>query len=134
MVSSIFFYPIEGKLDVATIDQYLTQQADVLLDPLGSGIYMLCGLPNVEEIKEAIRKERLASSPDFPYSALVTVAPHELNVFQEYADDGQLRSARNFVRWLYPQGHYRIEDGYGTDWTARVAEHGVDVLYPETLT
>ena len=133
MVSSIFFYPIEGSLNVTAIGQYLVQQPDVLLDPLGSGTYIICGLPNVEEIKEIIHKERLASPLEFPYSVLVTVASDELNVFQEYGDDGQLRSSRNFVRWLFKQGRYRIGDGYGNDWTERVAQHGVDVLYPETL-
>src|SRR5882757_8713007 len=101
MMSSIFFYPIEGSLNVTAIGQYLTQQPDVLLDPLGSGTYIICGLPNVEEIKEIIRKERLANPLEFPYSVLVTVASDELNVFQEYGDDGQLRSSRNFVRWLF---------------------------------
>ena len=43
MVHSVFLYPIESSLDVVSIEQFLAQQLDVLLDSLGN--YLLCGVP-----------------------------------------------------------------------------------------
>jgi hypothetical protein len=130
MVESIFLYPVEGSFDVATIEHFLAQQPDVLLDPLGTGIYLVCGLP---ESIDFMRDERLAKPSEFPYAVLVTVKPDCINVFQEYGNKIRLRSARNIVRWVLENTHCRIEDGYRNDWTERVAQQGVGVLYPEQL-
>lgn len=131
MVDSIFLHPLVDSFDVPAIEQYLAQQPDVLLDPLGSGIYLVCGSP---ESIEFMRDERIAKPTEFPYAVLITVNPDCINVLQEFANRSRLKSARNIVRWLLAHTRCRVEDGLYNDWTARVAEHGVDVLYPETLT
>jgi hypothetical protein len=131
MVHSVFLYPVNGSLDVASIEHFLAQQPDVLLDPLGTGTYIVCGTP---EAKGWLSKERLANPSEFPYAVLVTVNPDHVNIFQEYGDKVKLRSARDIVRWIIDHGQYRIEDEYYNDWTERVAQQGVGVLYPERLT
>lgn len=130
MVHSIFLYPIEDTLDVASIERFLAEQPDVLPDPLGTGTYIVCGLSNSKAI---LRGERLANPSEFPYSVLVMVKPEHMNIFQEYGDESQLRSAKNIVRWTIEHARCRVGDGYGRDWTERVAQHGVGVLYPEWL-
>lgn len=130
MVNSVFLYPLEGALDVASIEQFLAQQPDVLLDPLGTGTYLVCGLP---EAKDVFRDERVANPSGFPYVVLVTVSPERMNVYQEWGDADRLRSARNIVRWTVEHSRCRIEDEYYNDWTERVARQGVEILYPEQL-
>lgn len=130
MVDSIFLYPVEGSFDVTAIQRYLEQQPDVLLDPLGTGIYLVCGLP---ESVEFMRDERLAKPSEFPYAVLITVKPDCINVFQEHGNKVRLRSARSFLRWLMDHTRCRIEDEYATDWTERIAREGVGPLYPEQL-
>lgn len=130
MVDSVFLYPVGGDLDVASIEQFLVQQPDVVPDPLGTGVYLLCGVP---EAKDVLRDKRLANPSEFPYTVLVTVKPEYVNVFQEYGDKAELRSARNIVRWVLEHNHCRVQDEYYKDWTERVAQQGVGVLYPERL-
>jgi hypothetical protein len=131
MVDSIFLYPLAGSFDVAAIRQFLEHQPDVLIDPLGTGIYLVCGS---SESIDFMRDERIAKPTEFPYAVLITVQADCVNVLQEFANRLRLKSARNIVRWLLDHTRCRIEDSFSADWTARVAEHGVDVLYPETLT
>lgn len=130
MVHSVFLYPAESSLDTASIEQFLAQRPDVLLDPLGTGIYMVCGLP---EAVEVYRDQRLEDPSRFPYGVLVTVNPEWVNVFQEYGDEDRLRGARDIVSWIVAHPHCRIEDEYRQHWTDRVAREGVGVLYPEQL-
>ena len=130
MMNSIFLYPIDGSFDVAAVEQFLATRSDVLLDPVGSGIYMVCGLP---EAKKEYRKRRLADPSRFPYVVLVTVKPDHVNVFQEYGDEDRLRSARDIVRWIIEHNRCRVEDEYREDWTERVAQQGAGVLYPAQL-
>jgi hypothetical protein len=130
VVDSIFLYPVEGSFDVAAIEHFLAQQPDVLLDPLGTGTYLVCGLP---ESIEFMRDERLAKPSAFPYAVLVTVSPDCINVLQEYGNKVRLRSARNIVSWLLDHTRCRVQDEYSNDWTERVAQQGVAVLYPEQL-
>jgi hypothetical protein len=130
MIDSIFLYPLEGTFDVEAVERFLAQQPDVLLDPVGTGTYLVCGSP---ESIEHMREWRLSKPREFPYCALVTIKPDRITVAQEFANETRLRSARDIVRWLLEQTQSRIEDEYGNDWTERVARDGVDVLYPEQL-
>jgi hypothetical protein len=130
VVYSVFSYPVEGCLDVEAIARFLARQQDVLLDPLGTGIYLVCGLPVAVEW---YRDRRLADPSEFPYVVLVTAKPEWVNVFQEYGDEDRLRSARDIVRWIIEHNRCRIEDEYRADWTDKVARDGVGVLYPEQL-
>lgn len=130
MVHSVFLYPVNGTFDVASIERFLAQQPDVLPDPLGTGTYIVCGIP---EAKEVVYNERVAKPSQFPYAVLVMVKPECVNVFQEYGDEDGLRSARNIVQWILEHEHCRVQDGYYENWTERVAQQGVGVLYPEWL-
>jgi len=130
MVHSIFLYPLNGSFNASVIEQFLMERPDVLLDPLGSGTYLVCGVP---EAKEVYRDSRLARPSEFPYVVLLTVKPDCVNVFQEYGDEYELRSAREIVRWMIEHNRCRIQDEYYKDWTERVAQQGVEVLYPEQL-
>jgi len=130
MVYSVFLYPLEGSFDVESIERFLARQPDVMLDPLGTGIYLVCGVP---EAKDVFREERLANPSEFPYAVLVTVRPESINVFQEYGNRSRLRSARNIVRWVIEHNRCSVKDEYREDWTERVAQQGVGILYPERL-
>jgi hypothetical protein len=130
MVDSIFLYPVDGSLDVASIERFLNRQPDVLLDPLGTGTYLVCGVP---EAKEILRDKRISNPSEFPYTVLVTVTSERVNVFQEYGNKEELRSARNLVKWILEHAQCRIQDEYYRDWTAQVAQQGVGVLYPSQL-
>ena len=130
MVHSVFLYPLDGSLDVPSIEYFLMQRADVLPDPLGTGTYLVCGVP---EAKESYRDARIARPSEFPYVVLVTVKPECVNVFQEYGDEMELRSARDIVGWVIEHSRCRIQDEFYEDWTERVAQDGVGVLYSEQL-
>lgn len=130
MVYSVFLCPLGIEFDVDLVKRHLGAMPDVFLDPLGSLTYIVCGLP---EGVELIRDERLAEPERFPYSVLVTVEPNVINVVQEYGDKYQLRSARDFVRWVIERHPCRIEDEYRDDWTDKVQREGVGVLYPSKL-
>jgi hypothetical protein len=130
MVYSIFLRP-KGTFDIERFRRWLDLRADTLLDPLGSGIYMLCGLPQSVEV---LREIRVSKPSQFPSCVLVTLKPEEINVFQEYGDEDPLRSAREFVKTVIDETGCEVEDEYGTSWTERVRREGVNVLYPRRLT
>lgn len=130
MVYSVFIYPANGSFDVATVENHLEAKPDVFLDPLGTRIYVLCGVPEAVDLN---REARLEEPDRFPCAVLVTVKSDEINVFQEYGDKYDLRSARDFVRWLIEQQPCTIQDEYSADWTERVQREGVGVLYPVRL-
>ncbi|MEZ4361554.1 MAG: hypothetical protein R3B48_15310 [Kofleriaceae bacterium] len=131
MVNSVFLYPVDSTFDPAPIEAFLAARPDVVMDPLGSGIFMVCGIP---EAVDGYREQRLEDPTQFPYVVLVTVKPEYVNVFQEYGDEDRLRSARAFVRWMLQHAPCRVEDEYREDLTAKVASEGVQVLYPALLT
>jgi hypothetical protein len=130
LLESVFLLPAEGRFDPAPLEKYLSELPDVLLDPLGSGLYLVCGQ---EQATGPYRDRRLERPWEFPYVVLVTVTPEWVNVVQEYGNAEQLRSAREIVRWLLAEQPCRVEDAYQGDWTERVARDGVDVLYPDRL-
>lgn len=130
MVNSIFLYPTQGSFNMEAIEAFLGKQPDVLVDPLGSGTYLVCGMA---EIKELIREQRLAKPSEFPYVVLVTVKPERVNIYQEWGDEDSLRSARSILRWILEVQHCRVQDEYRNDWTERVAREGVGILYPAQL-
>lgn len=101
-----------------------------MLDPAGTDTYMVCGIP---EAKKHLRDRRLADPSRFPYTVLITVDSDEVRVTQEYGDEDNLRSARDFVRWMVEHFRCRIADDHGTDWTERIAKEGANVLYPANV-
>lgn len=130
MVTSVFLRPMDGELDVAAIEAYLAAQPDVIRDPLGTAAWMVCGL---EEAVEAYRDARVSDPSEFPCVALIHVAADSVNVFQEYADEDKLRSARKFVRWMLARYRCRVEDEYQRSWTAEAQASNAEVLYPAPM-
>jgi hypothetical protein len=130
MVHSVFLYPTSDGFDVDAVKRYLEARPDVILDPLGTPTYLVCGLPEAV----AICRDKRVEQPDrFPYSVLVTVQPDVINVVQEYGDESELRSARDFVRWVIERQPCLVKDEYRFDWTEQVRREGVGVLYPSSL-
>lgn len=130
MVYSIFLHPANGRFDVEKIRAWLEGQPGVLLDPLGSGIYMVCGRHGTIE---NARQKRIDKPSQFPYCVLVTIKPDEINIFQEYGNDDKLRSAREFVGMIVDETGCEVLDEYGKNWTDQVRLYGVGVLYPPEL-
>jgi hypothetical protein len=130
MVDSIFLYPHSHSFDVETCRRHLMTELDSLEDPLGTGKIMLCG--DIETL-EGMRAKRLKFPDRFPYSALVTIEPKSINIFQERAGLDKLISSRRFLSWLLNQYRCQITDEYGTDFTERYAEEGIDIFYPPNL-
>ncbi len=130
MVYSVFIYPSNDSFDVEAVKRHLEAKPDVFLDPLGTPTYVVCGVPAAVELR---REARIEEPDRFPNGIFVTVKPDEINVFQEYGDKYELRSARDFVRWLLEQQPCTIQDEYSADWTERVKREGVGVLYPVRL-
>jgi hypothetical protein len=130
MVHSVFLYLTDEEFDVEATKRYLEARPDVILDPLGTSIYLVCGGPDAVAV---CRDERIAEPDRFPNVVLVTVQPDVVNVFQEYGDAYDLRSARDFVCWLIEQQRCLIKDEYSFDWTEQVSREGVGALYPPQL-
>jgi hypothetical protein len=130
VVYSVFIYPTNDAFDVDPVKRYLDSKPDVFLDPLGTPTYVVCGVP---EAVEVCRDARIEEPDRFPNAVLVTVQPDVINVFQEYGDDYDLRSARDFVRWIIEQQPCLVKDEYDRDWTEQVQREGVGVLYPPWL-
>jgi hypothetical protein len=130
MVYSIFLRS-HSAFDVERIRQWLEARSDVLLDPLGSGIFMTRGFA---ESIDYMRDKRIKDPSQFPYCVLVTIMkPDEINVFQEYGNNFGLTTAREFVKMIIDETGCKVSDEYGTDWTERVRHEGVGVLYPARL-
>jgi hypothetical protein len=130
MVYSVFLCPAIGTFDVEAVQRYLEAKEDVFLDPLGTSTYVVCGGPEAVEVR---REARIQEPDRFPNGVLVTVKPDVINIFQEYGDKYDLRSARDFVRWVIELQPCRIQDEYRSDWTEKVQMEGVGVLYPARL-
>jgi len=130
MVHSVFLYPTNDGFDVDPVKRYLEAMPDVFLDPLGTPTYIVCGVPEAVEI---CRDARIEEPDRFPYSVLVIVKPDVINVVQEYGDEYELRSARDFVRWVIERQPCLVKDEYRFDWTEQVRREGVGVLYPPQL-
>jgi hypothetical protein len=127
MIERVTFLPLEGTFDLAPIQEYLGRLPDVVLDPHGTGHYMFSGTPEMAKIH---RLARLNDRSRFPYTGLLHVQPTYIAVMQGYTDAESRPTARTIVAWMLE--HYRntrIQDGYGQDWTERVARDGVDILY-----
>jgi hypothetical protein len=130
MVHSVFLYPASDEFDIEPIKRYLEAKPDVFLDPLGTRTYIVCGGPEAVDIR---RKKRIERPDRFPCSVLVTVEPDVINVVQEYGDEYDLRSARDFVAWVIERQRCLIKDEYQFDWTEQLQREGVSVLYTPQL-
>lgn len=131
MVNSLFLYPIQGSFDVKAIETFLGKQPDVIMDPLGSSTYLVCGIAGM---KDLIREQRISNPSEFPYVVLITVKAEQITIYQQWGDEDSLRSARSILLWIRELQECRLQDEYHNDWTERVAREGVGILYPAQLT
>lgn len=129
MVNSIFLRLCES-VDANRFVKWLSGRPDILLDPLGSGTFMVGGSI---EVVEYMREKRIKNPSQFPYCVLITISAEEINIFQEYGNDLELVVAREFVKMIIEETGCKVLDEYGTDWTERVRQEGVGVLYPAAL-
>ncbi|HEX2690921.1 MAG TPA: hypothetical protein VHN14_30115 [Kofleriaceae bacterium] len=63
MVHSVFLYPTNDGVDVDPVKRYLEARPDVILDPLGTPTYIVCGGP---ESVAVCRDKRIEEPDRFP--------------------------------------------------------------------
>jgi len=78
MLTNLILRPMKGEFELTAIKDRLDLMADVFVDPLGSGMYLVCGLP---EAKEMYRDRRVKDPSRFPYVCLIDVTPEQVSVF-----------------------------------------------------
>lgn len=111
--------PVAGEFDVPAIRERLLEAPDVLAGPLGENVFMVCGWPS--SVPHHYHKR--LTDQRFPYCLLATPSERQVLVSQEFADQDELRSGMEFLRWLTGQVPCRIrEDGFA-DLTDQVREH-----------
>lgn len=130
MAKNLTVSPMVGTFDVNAIEAYLDGCQDVFRDPLGTGKYLMCGVP---EAVSYLREKRLKDPSRFPYVCLIQVEPEYVHMFQEMSDAEKLRSARAFLSWLCEHFDCRIQDEYGRDLTELYRTEGIDAFYPPGL-
>jgi hypothetical protein len=127
MTRNLFLIPLEGEFDSSSIRGRLDSQPDVFLDPHGTGTYVLCGIP--EAVPHLWRK-RWNDPSRFPYACLVRVSSERVQVDQEMADAEELRSALEFMRWMWSNFKFTIREDGGSDFTEQCRTQGIEFLYP----
>lgn len=130
MVYSIFLRPTEGGFNTGRLRAWLEARPDTLADPVGGGEYMVCGSPASVEYA---RQERIDDPSRFPYCVLISIAPEEIVVVQEFGNRLTLPVARDFVKTVVDETICEIGDEGGGRWTEQVRREGVGVLYPPGL-
>jgi len=119
--------PREGAFDLAAIRHRLDSQPDTLADLYWPGAYIIAGFPS--GVPHVYRK-RQTDPTRFPIGVLVFLDELKILVNQEESGAEEMRSAMDFVRWLWARFTCSIrEDGFA-DLTDEVRERGVDALYP----
>ena len=83
MPVNLLVYPASGKFEVGPIRSYVEGRQDAVLDPLGSGAYMLTGLLGDVTLKKLRGEARLARPAQFPYSVIVEISADQMVVVQE---------------------------------------------------
>ncbi|MEV7232218.1 hypothetical protein AB0M79_35235 [Polymorphospora sp. NPDC051019] len=128
-MDDLYLTPVGGdRFDVARIREYLERRPDVLIDPLGTGKYMMDPLFGASG-KKYLGEARLAKPSQFPYRTLIEVRDDMVGVYQEYSGLPELASPLQFVDWLLGQYRCRVQNGYGTDVTEQAARGGARALY-----
>ena len=126
MENRITLRPVDGDVPVDEVRGYLQSRSDVLLDPLGSGIFIITGNEEANDFFEWKRRE---NPEDFPFAGLITVFPEGIGVLQEFADDEMLRTAREIVEWVLQRRTYTLSNEYGHDLTPVYLSKGLDPLF-----
>ena len=88
----------------------------MLLNPLGSGTYLLDGV-GTAAAKPVLGRSRVADPTRFPYTTLVLFGAARVDVVGEFGDQPERDSAREFVAWLAGRQPCRVVDEHGRDLT-----------------
>jgi hypothetical protein len=112
--SNVAVAPVAGGFDVGAVRGYLEARPDVLLDPLGSGTYLMIGIGS-PAAKGVLGRSRVADPSRFPYTTLILVAAERVDVVVQFAGHAERESARAFVAWLAARQPCRITDEYGRE-------------------
>ena len=122
---AVYLYPLGGSFDVDAVRQMVEVEPTVLLDPCGSGTYMLCH----PQSRKTQARRRISDPTRFPYVGLIVMTAERVMVRHEYADEAGRASAREIVTWVLERYRCRVLDDYNDDFTDLVAQHGPDALY-----
>jgi hypothetical protein len=134
MVSAVYLYPLSGSFDVEEIRRMIEIEPTVLLDPCGSGTYMICRTYGRRPSRRLEATSRISDPTRFQYTVgLIVVTAEKVMVHHEYADEAGRASAREIVTRVLERYRCRVLDDYNDDFTDRVAQHGPDVLYRSRL-
>lgn len=125
MADNIF---LRGSFDIDRLAKWLRKRQDILPDPLGSGAFMVGGS---NRVVKHLREQRINNPSVFPYCVLITINAEEVNIYQEYGNDLELAVARKFISMIFNETGCKVLVEYGivSDWTERVRQEGVGVLY-----
>lgn len=128
MIENFMLYPAIGTFDVQDIRLYLNNRDDVLLDPLGSGRYFICGSSSVLPL---IHEKRLNDLLIFPIVIQITnLQPDQIYFSQEYGHGNMRVSLREIVEWILNKYSCRIVIAYDFfDCTDLVKEKGLDFIF-----
>ncbi|MBA3540036.1 MAG: hypothetical protein H0T79_10440, partial [Deltaproteobacteria bacterium] len=131
MTENLVLAPSDGAFDLDRLRSRLDSQPDALLDPCGSGTYMLCGDPERVPMYDRARRQ---DPSRFFYLPLIFSTPEQVLVNQESGDAPQLRSALEVVRWMVAELHATIRTDEGArDLSELVRRDGVESLYPSDV-
>lgn len=130
MARNLVLSPIGSHFDITAIHAYLDAQPDIFIDPHGTGIYVVAGTPEAVPNRESAR---LQDPSRFPRAGYITVTPDSVAVDQEMADEDELRSIMEFLRWLWKRHEFTARDDYEQDFTEQFRTEGVETLYSEKV-
>jgi hypothetical protein len=117
----------EEPFDAAKVRERLAAQFESLVDPLGSGAIMMCGL---REHSEVYQRLRIEDPSRFPACPIARIEADRIEMTFADVDVNRERSARNFILWVqheYPMA--RILDVDGADVTDECYTDGIRVLF-----
>jgi hypothetical protein len=126
MSATITLIPKNGTFDTRAIKEYLDSNPSTLLDPCGTGTYLVGNLPGFIPI---YFEKRRRDPSRFPYTTLVDVEPHEVVIYQEFGGAEAHRIAFDFLAWMWSSFDVLLKNYYQEDITERCRAEGLDWLY-----
>lgn len=122
--------PSHGVFDIDELRAWLDARPDVFEDPSAQNRFHLCGYPSTAFFS----LERRIEDPTWhPNACTANIAAHQIFLEQEYGDDTDLRSALDFLEWLFHRYDCRIKESGYSDLTEKVRLEGVASLYPADI-
>lgn len=117
MPDTITLTPESGVFDVDRIRDFVEAHPEILLDPCGSGTYLVGPAYGPIRTRARLGAERLKDPTRFPYTCLIEVRAEAVVVWQEFADADKRAIGREVMRFVLEQHRCRIQDDYLRDIT-----------------